>query len=213
MTGGQTEEREVHWLLAVGILFFPLIFVWFLARKGYSTLARGIGGAWTALCLMFLMVIPGDERPNRAYADASSAPSAEAIPSQPVGQMQYPVASQEATPQSSYQAAPQPSRDFPVRATSAQIAQAYENNEVSAKMQYGGKTLLVTGIVTGITLDIMDNPVIQMEGVNQFLPVQAAFDKSYSGRLSQISKGQQITVTCREITEVISAPLLDECSL
>ncbi|MBV9990066.1 MAG: hypothetical protein JOZ72_02130 [Alphaproteobacteria bacterium] len=97
--------------------------------------------------------------------------------------------------------------------SSVELARAYNANEVNAQNTYGGKTLDVTGTITGVKLDIFNNPVVEMEGVNEFLPVQATFDQSYSQKVSALSKGQEITVRCTSITEVISAPMLSECSL
>jgi len=97
--------------------------------------------------------------------------------------------------------------------SSVELARAYNANEVSAQNTYGGKTLDVTGTIVGVKLDLFNNPVVEMEGVNEFLPVQATFDQSYSQKVSALSKGQEITVRCTEITEVISAPMLSECSL
>ena len=101
----------------------------------------------------------------------------------------------------------------PVRVTAVDLARAYDANEVQAQNEYGGQTLEVSGVVTGITLDMFSNPVVQMRGVNEFLPVQASFDKSYSGRLGTLSKGQVVTVRCTSVTEVISAPMLGDCTL
>ena len=97
--------------------------------------------------------------------------------------------------------------------SSVELARAYNANEVNAQNTYGGKTLDVTGTITGVKLDLFNDPVIEMEGVNEFLPVQATFDKSYSKKVSALSKGQEITVRCTEITEVISAPMLSACTL
>jgi len=97
--------------------------------------------------------------------------------------------------------------------SSVELARAYNANEVNAQNTYGGKTLDVTGTITGVKLDLFNNPVIEMEGINEFLPVQATFDKSYSEKVSALSKGQEITVRCTGITEVISAPMLSGCSL
>jgi tRNA_anti-like/Uncharacterised protein family UPF0547 len=97
--------------------------------------------------------------------------------------------------------------------SSVELARAYNANEVNAQNTYGGKTLDVTGTITGVKLDLFNNPVVEMEGVNEFLPVQATFDQSYSQKVSALSKGQEITVRCTQITEVVSAPMLSECSL
>lgn len=109
--------------------------------------------------------------------------------------------------------APAPPAATVLQVTSIELAQAYNANEVAAQKAYGDKTLDVTGVVTGITLDFASDPVVQMAGVNAFLPVQASFDKSYGDKLSQVSKGQQVTVRCTSITEVISAPMLSDCTL
>lgn len=95
--------------------------------------------------------------------------------------------------------------------TALELAQAYTANEVSAQKQYGEKTLDVTGIVTGIRLDMFNNPVIDIAGTNEFLPVQASFDKSFADRLTSISKGQRVTVRCTSITSVLTTPMLSEC--
>lgn len=97
--------------------------------------------------------------------------------------------------------------------TSVELAKAYNANEVAAQKTYGDRALDVSGTITGVTLDIFNNPVIQMEGVNAFLPVQATFDKSFSDKISALSKGDRITVRCTAITEVISAPQLSDCTL
>lgn len=101
----------------------------------------------------------------------------------------------------------------PVAVTSVQLANAYSNNEVAAQNVFGDKTLDVTGVVTGVTLDFANNPVLQLQGVNQFLPVQASFDQSFKQALAAYSKGERVTVRCTRITEVISAPVLSDCSI
>lgn len=102
---------------------------------------------------------------------------------------------------------------LPVAVNSVNLARAYSNNEVAAQRTFADKTLDVTGIVTGVTLDFANNPVLQLEGVNQFLPVQATFDKRFKQDLAAFSKGESVTVRCTSITEVISAPMLSDCSI
>lgn len=95
--------------------------------------------------------------------------------------------------------------------TSAELAAAYEENEVAAQERFGTQPLLVSGAVKGITLDFMDNAVVQMAGVNQFLDVQATLDdKSVAAALK---KGQEVRLLCRKVTEVISAPMLSSCEV
>ena len=93
------------------------------------------------------------------------------------------------------------------------LAAAYDRNEVAAQQQYGDQVLEVSGIVEGISLDFLDNPVIQFRGVNQFLNVQAKLVGDSRSRAGGISKGQTITVRCESVSEVISAPMLDDCQI
>ncbi|MBO9552068.1 hypothetical protein [Pseudomonas sp.] len=48
------RKRGVKFLLGLGVFFIPLIFSWFLLRKGHSTLARILGFAWLAAGLLIL---------------------------------------------------------------------------------------------------------------------------------------------------------------
>lgn len=101
--------------------------------------------------------------------------------------------------------------DEALSVSSRDLAAAYEANEVRAQQQFGGKTLLVSGRVTGVTLDFADNPVVQMDGVNQFLAVQA--DLNDDDAAAALNKGDKISILCEKVTEVISAPMLSDCEL
>lgn len=97
--------------------------------------------------------------------------------------------------------------------TALELARAYSANEVAAQKTYGDQTLRVTGTVQSITLDFMNDPVVQFKTENELLPAQASFDKSFGDRLQRVAKGDKLTVTCTSIQEVISAPMLSNCSL
>jgi hypothetical protein len=97
--------------------------------------------------------------------------------------------------------------------TAPELAQAFQANEVAAQKKYGGKVLDVTGTTSGSILDFLDRPVIHLNGISEFLPVQAQFDKSFGDQLSKLSKGQKITVRCMSLTSIVSAPMLSDCSL
>lgn len=95
--------------------------------------------------------------------------------------------------------------------TSQELAKAYEDNEAAAQQKYGGKPLAVTGTVTGVKLDLMDKPVVQLNGVNPFLPVQGSLaDKAAAANLN---KDQEVTLHCEGVTEVMSMPQLKACRL
>jgi len=102
----------------------------------------------------------------------------------------------------------------PARAVTArEIAKAYDANEAAAQKEYGGQKLAVTGTVAGVDLGLMDEPIIKLEGINQFMPVQASFDKSFTDRSAQLAKGQKVTVTCEKLGEVAGFAMLDDCTM
>ncbi|MFT4179272.1 MAG: hypothetical protein QM612_07390 [Thermomonas sp.] len=73
----EQPTRKVGILLFIGILFLPYIFVWFLLRKGHSTLARTLGFGW--LLLLFWLVSGKSPDPTtRAQTQHTSAQQQEA---------------------------------------------------------------------------------------------------------------------------------------
>lgn len=223
------DEREitwVDWLLGAGIVFFPLIFYWFLFRSKYTMKERIIGGIYTGFMFIVWVVnataspshiVPVErktERPPQVIEEIRPALTPTPTPTiviqpMPVAPDVSPQGQQSSYEQDQRQAA---AGGPAMQVESVDLAQAFQNNEVAAKMQYGGRTLYVDGTVVGITLDFMDNPVIQLEGLNSFNRVHASFDKSYSSGISQVQKGQRIRVVCRKVDEVIGSPMLGNCS-
>lgn len=49
-------ERKVGILLFIGIFLWPIIFAWFLIRKGHTLLARGLGFGWLIFTCLVLFV-------------------------------------------------------------------------------------------------------------------------------------------------------------
>lgn len=47
------KKRPVGFLLRIGILFLPIIFVWYLLGKGYSIFARVVGFAYMIIYIIF----------------------------------------------------------------------------------------------------------------------------------------------------------------
>lgn len=100
-----------------------------------------------------------------------------------------------------------------IEVTARELFAAYEANEVAAKAQYGGKTLAVTGVISGISLDMFDKPVVSLKTSNPILTVDANFEKDDAAKTGALKKGETITVTCGELTEVVGKPLLSDCKL
>lgn len=97
--------------------------------------------------------------------------------------------------------------------TAKTLAAAFDANEVAAQTTYGDRPLLVTGTVAGVTLDFSNDAVVQLEGANPFLNVQAALSEDSQAKASGVAKGQTVTMTCGGVSEVIGTPMLSECEL
>jgi hypothetical protein len=90
--------------------------------------------------------------------------------------------------------------------SSIELARAYEQNEAAADGAYKGRLLKVTGVVTDITKDFMDDTVVILRGVSEFLGVHAELHKSEEQKATTLRKGQTVTVQCRGAGEVVSSP-------
>jgi hypothetical protein len=154
------------------------------ASKGKSWLKIGCLGLVGLFVLLALIVAFAPEPTPEQIAEREAEEAAE-----------------EAAAAKQSQAEAQAKIDSAVPVSSRELASAYEANEVRAQQQYGGKPLLVTGRVKGVTLDFSDDPVVQMEGSNEFLDVQA--DLNDKAAAAALDKGQEISLLCKKVTEVI----------
>ncbi len=110
--------------------------------------------------------------------------------------------------------APAPAPEAPALAiTAPELLAAFAQNEVAAKARFDGQALAVSGTIAAIELDFADNPVIRFDAGQAFESVQAKFTKDDAAAVGALAKGQAITVTCAEVTEVIGNPVLDGCAL
>jgi hypothetical protein len=105
-----------------------------------------------------------------------------------------------------------PAAEPPISVSAVDLARAYERNEAAADAAYKGRLLRVTGVVASIDKDLFDNTVVQLDGVNTFLGVAAELEESEEEQAIALRKGQTVTVLCRGDSEVIGAPMLDECT-
>ena len=79
------------------------------------------------------------------------------------------------------------------------ILSSYEGNEVGADNKYKNNIIQVTGIISAVKKDIMDNLYVTLgTGASFQIPeIQAFFDDSMNDQLGQLSKGSKLTVICR----------------
>ncbi len=96
--------------------------------------------------------------------------------------------------------------------TPAEVAKAYQSNEARAQATYGGKPLLVTGKVEGISLDILNKPFIQLD-TGGFIPANANLDEASQAKAPELNKGDAISLRCSDVQEVISIPQFQDCAI
>ena len=74
-------KRKVGIMLGIGIFFLPIVFAWFLLRKGHSTLSRVLGFGWLGLvCLVALFGgEPTSTGSTTGPAASNAAPAAATI--------------------------------------------------------------------------------------------------------------------------------------
>lgn len=56
------SDRNVGAALGIGILLAPYIFVWFLLRRGHSSLSRIIGFLWLGFVILVAIAMPNPEK-------------------------------------------------------------------------------------------------------------------------------------------------------
>lgn len=82
-----TPQRKVGILLFIGILFMPIIFVWFLLRKGNTTSARVLGFGWLLVLFFLLSNVDKPSKSasgNTTVATATTNSATPAVPKEPV---------------------------------------------------------------------------------------------------------------------------------
>lgn len=107
----------------------------------------------------------------------------------------------------------EPVIDPPIELTASQLAFAYESNEAKAQKELGDRPLMVSGTVSGVSLDMFDNPSVQLETANQFISATARLTKASQEKATELSKGQKVKLLCTDVSEVLGTPFLKGCEL
>lgn len=98
------------------------------------------------------------------------------------------------------------------KVTAVELARAFDANEAAAQKEYGDQPLEVTGVIDSINLGLGDEAFVVMKGENMFMGPQVHFADKANDAAAQLSKGQQLTVVCQNVSEVVGTPMLKDCS-
>lgn len=100
----------------------------------------------------------------------------------------------------------------PIAVTAKEVADAYESNEARAQQTYGGKQLLVSATLAGVSLDFANKPFLQLE-TSGFIPANANLDEASQAKASSLNKGAVVKLLCQDVQEVVSVPQFSDCSI
>lgn len=182
------KSRPVGILLIIGIVFVPIIFVWFLLRKGYSTKARAIGFGYFVLSIVWWnRTLPDTEPTSSSYESSQSAKER--------------------------QTDSRPSADVLNTFSAQQLSDEYDENTVAADIKYKNKWFLLEGTVSEISTDILNEPYVSLSVENEFSSPQLKFNKSEESSLAGLKSGYRIKAQCLGAGDIIKTPMLKECTL
>lgn len=98
------------------------------------------------------------------------------------------------------------------KVTAKELVAAYKENEVAADSKYKGEEVEITGAISSIASDLMDEPLISLSaGPAEFL--SANLSGISKGTAMKLKKGQTITARCVCTGEVIGMPQLKDCTI
>lgn len=101
----------------------------------------------------------------------------------------------------------------PIEVTARELYQAYAANEAAAKELFDDRPIMVRGVVAGVTLDIFDEPVVQLRSGNSQATVVMDLDSKDNAAAAKLRVGREMRALCSELTELNGRPLLDSCTL
>ncbi|HGP3896162.1 OB-fold protein [Klebsiella pneumoniae] len=98
------------------------------------------------------------------------------------------------------------------RTTAKDLAAMYEENEVAADDEIGGRKVEVTGIVQDITKNFANDVIVRFESNNRFMPTSLSMEDTEKSKASKLKKGQKIAITCEKMQLFIGAPSGRNCT-
>jgi hypothetical protein len=101
----------------------------------------------------------------------------------------------------------------PVEVTAMALWRAYDSNEVAADNAYKDRDLLVTGTLSSIDKDFLDNVILDLKSPNEFMNVKAKLEDSEKSKAAGLSKGAKVVVLCTGAGRMVGSPYLKDCTI
>lgn len=100
--------------------------------------------------------------------------------------------------------------DFEI--TPKDLYAAYEANEVAADEEYKNKTIAITGTISNIGKDILDNPYVSIK-VSYLQSITCYFDKEHNKLISELVKDDKITIIGKCKGLILTSIILKDCKI
>jgi hypothetical protein len=178
-----SSNRKVGIGLGIGIVLIPILFSWFLLRKGHSTVSRVIGFVWLALTLVII---------GHPTSKSSTTPLAASI-----------------TP--SVIAAP--TAVLAARMTASALNQEYKENEVAADEKFKGQSIEVIGSIEEISKDFTNTMYLVINTGEFLAGIHAYFDDDHKSELASLKKGQRVVVRGTVSGYIVKCVMMKDCQL
>lgn len=104
------------------------------------------------------------------------------------------------------------STEKPVEVSATNLFDAYQGNGVKADSLYKGKTLLVSGTISGIDVKF-GTMYVRLSTSNQFMPVDCAMKESEKEKVEKLEVGSTVTIKGIGDGETIGRPSVDDCEI
>lgn len=191
------DERQVSLALFLGILIIPIIFVWVLFKKGFSSTSRVWGVCYLLFCFWLVGYHPWavPDVTTRQESDFSS------------------TATNESTSNRDPDGSERPDAYTLHEFSAQQIADAYKANTVAADNQFKGKWFIISGDITGINTDFMNDAYVTLKVDDKFDEPQVKFEESEKTKLASLNIGDQIKAVCIGDGDAVKTPMLTNCTL
>ncbi|EJN6721143.1 OB-fold protein [Pseudomonas aeruginosa] len=174
--------RSVGFWLGVGILLFPIIFVWFLLRQGHSTTSRVIGFAW--LALMLVGMATSERSPSRAVSSNQSQQAKVVALAEPLIEV----------------SAQQLAQAYERNTVAADQQFKGKRFRVSGVVDSINTDLFGNPYVT------------LRGGVNQFMEPQFELDDAHASYAAGLQSGMRISLICTGHGDVAKTPMSKDCA-
>ena len=99
--------------------------------------------------------------------------------------------------------------------TPQELQNIYNENEIKGNKYFKNKRILISGVVANIYAGINEQPFITFRTDNLWKVPQAYFENSerHINEISDLSKGQLVSLVCEGKGEVWGNPILSECEI